>query len=163
GQVELTAELWQRVHGSETAPAFGLRFDAEQPDPSFDGRPMIEKVRLGLVKLQEIWGLILPPATLLELNKMNRQKDEEFRFSDEFWVRTIYDFAVGYRLRTIGRDHLMGALTPLYLAWVASFILSVRESRLREVPARIEVLCKSYEAEKPYLISRWRWPDRFMP
>ena len=163
GEVELTAELWQRVRGSETVPAFGLRFDAEPEDPAIDVRPMIEKFRLGFVNLQEIWGLILPPATLLELKKMSRQTYEEFRFPDEFWVRAIYDFAVGYRLRTIRRDHLMGALTPLYLAWVASFFLSVRESRPREVPARIERLCKTYEAEKPYLISRWRWPDRFMP
>jgi len=124
---------------------------------------MIEKFRLGFVNLQEIWGLILPPATLLELKKMSRQTDEAFRFPDEFWARVIYDFAVAYRLRTIGRDHLMGALAPLYLAWAASFILSVRGLRLRDVAGRIEHLCKTYETEKPYLISRWRWPDRFMP
>ena len=163
GQVELTAEQWQRVRGSEPVSAFGLRSDAEHEDPAIEVRPMIEKFRLGFVNLQEIWGLILPPATLLELKKMSRRANEEFRFPDELWVRTIYDFAVGYRLRTIGRDHLMGALTPLYLAWVASFILSVRESRPREVATRIENLCKTYEAEKSYLISRWRWPDRFMP
>jgi hypothetical protein len=163
GQVELTAEEWQRVRGSEPVSAFGLRFDAEQEDPAIDVMPMIEKFQVGFVNLQEIWRMILPPATLLELKRMSRQTDEEFRFPDEFWVRTIYDFAVSYRLRTIGRDHLLGALTPLYLAWVASFILSVRTSRPREVLARIENLCKTYEAEKPYLISRWRWPDRFMP
>jgi len=28
---------------------------------------------------------------------------------------------------------------------------------------RIERLCEVFEAEKPYLISRWRWPDRFAP
>ena len=162
-QVELMAEQWQRVRGSEPVSTFGLRFDAEPDDPVIDVRPMIEKFRLGFVNLQEIWGLILPPATLLGLKKMSRLADEEFRFPDELWVRTIYDFAVGYRLRTIGRDHLMAVLTPLYLAWVASFILSVRESKPGAVPARIENLCKTYEAEKPYLISRWRWPDRFMP
>src|SRR5262249_8535259 len=132
-QVELTPEQWQRVRGSEPVSAFGLRFDAEQDDRAIDVRPTIEKFRLGFGNLQEIWGMILPPATLLELKKMSRQADEKFRFPDEFWVRTIYDFAVGYRLRNLGRDHLMGALTPLYLAWVASFILSVRESRPREV------------------------------
>jgi glucosylglycerate synthase len=163
GQVELTAEHWHRVHGSETVPAFGLRFDSEPGDPSIDVRPMIEKFRLGFVNLQEIWGLILPPATLLEVKKMSRQTDETFRFPDELWVRAIYDFAVAYRLRTIGRDHLMGAFTPLYLAWTASFIQSVRGVRPREVASRIEHLCKIYETEKPYLISRWRWPDRFMP
>jgi hypothetical protein len=162
-QVELTAEQWQRVHASEPVPTFGLRFDAESEDPVIDVGPMIEKFRLGFINLREIWGLILPPATLLELKKMSRQSDEEFHFTDEVWVRTIYDFSVGYHLRTLGRDQLMGALTPLYLGWVASFVLSVRAARARDVSLRIESLCKTYEAEKPYLISRWRWPDRFMP
>jgi hypothetical protein len=31
------------------------------------------------------------------------------------------------------------------------------------VEQRIEALCLAYEAEKGYLISRWRWPDRFNP
>jgi hypothetical protein len=163
GQVELMAEQWQRVRGSEPVPTFGLRFDAECEDPVVDVRPMIEKFRLGVVSLQEIWSLILPPATLLELKKMSRQSYEEFRFPDEFWVRTIYDFSVGYHLRTLGRDHLMGALTTLYLGWVASFVISVSKSGPREVSQRIDNLCKIYEGEKPYLISRWRWPDRFMP
>ena len=163
GQVESRAEQWQRVRGSEPVPTFGLRFDPEAEDPVIDVQSMIEKFRLGFANLQELWALILPPATLLELKKMSRQPDGEFRFPDEVWVRTIYDFSVAYHLRTLGRDHLMGALTPLYLGWVASFVLSVRESRPREVSLRIDNLCRTYEAEKPYLISRWRWPDRFMP
>jgi hypothetical protein len=32
-----------------------------------------------------------------------------------------------------------------------------------QVEARIEELCLRYETEKPYLMSRWRWPDRFNP
>ena len=31
------------------------------------------------------------------------------------------------------------------------------------VEARIERLCENFETEKPYLISRWRWPERFRP
>jgi glucosylglycerate synthase len=31
------------------------------------------------------------------------------------------------------------------------------------VQHRIERLCEAYEAGKPYLVSRWRWPDRFNP
>jgi hypothetical protein len=27
--------------------------------------------------------------------------------------------------------------------------------------ARLERLCLAFEAEKPYLIARWRWPERF--
>jgi hypothetical protein len=31
------------------------------------------------------------------------------------------------------------------------------------VEARVERLCQAFEVSKPYLISRWRWPDRFNP
>jgi hypothetical protein len=94
---------------------------------------------------------------------MNRQAEHEFRFADELWARTIYDFAVAHRLRHIGRDHLLRALTPLYMAWIADFIRSVKDSDESQVESRIEQLCIAYELQKPYLISRWRWPDRFMP
>jgi glucosylglycerate synthase len=79
------------------------------------------------------------------------------------WVKTVYDFAIGYKQRTINRDHLLRALTPLYLGWVASFIMQVQEAGPEDVERRLEKLCATYETGKPYLISRWRWPDRFNP
>jgi hypothetical protein len=31
-------------------------------------------------------------------------------------------------------------------------------------PAKhIEALAAAFEADKPYLVARWRWPDRFNP
>lgn len=163
GQMEQRADRWQRVRGSEPVPSFGLRFDADTDHVAVDVKPLLHAYRLGCENLRDVWALILPPATLLELKKMAREPDEKFRFPDEFWARTIYDFGVGYRQRAIGRDHVLRALTPLYEGWVASYILGIREARPSEVFQRIESLCKSFEAQKPYLISRWRWPDRFMP
>jgi hypothetical protein len=32
-----------------------------------------------------------------------------------------------------------------------------------EIETRMEQLAAAYEAGKPYLVSRWRWPDRFNP
>jgi hypothetical protein len=29
--------------------------------------------------------------------------------------------------------------------------------------AHIEALAAAFETDKPYLVSRWRWPDRFNP
>jgi hypothetical protein len=84
-------------------------------------------------------------------------------FHDQTWVRTVFDFALGYRLRTMNRDHLLRAFTPLYLAWAASFATEMQEARADEAERRLEALCLAFEAEKPYLISRWRWPDRFNP
>jgi hypothetical protein len=124
---------------------------------------MIDAFRIGYENLKDIWSLVLPPATLLELRRMSRQPEQEFRFAGELWARIVYDFAVAHRLRLIGRDHLLRALTPLYMAWVAAFILGEKESHESQVENQIEQLCIAYELQKPYLISRWRWPDRFMP
>jgi hypothetical protein len=107
--------------------------------------------------------LVLPPVTLLELKRLARPSTSRFHLPDELWVRIIYDFALAYRLRTISRAHLLGALTPLYLGWVASYALEVGNAGPAEAEQRLEKLARAYEEGKPYLLSRWRWPDRFNP
>jgi hypothetical protein len=161
--MERTAELWQHVRGSNPIASFGLRFDPDAGESAVDVRPMLESFCIGYQNLQDIWGMILPPAALLELKRLSRQSLDAFRFPNDLWARTVYDFALAHRLRTIGRDHLLGALTPLYMGWVASFILSVREMNFNQTEDEIEKLCMTYETQKSYLISRWRWPDRFTP
>jgi hypothetical protein len=99
----------------------------------------------------------------LEIKKAARQPSSTFSLSDEIWARVVYDFAIGHRLGTISRDHLLRALTPLYMGWAASFILSVKDTSSVQVEERIERLALMFEQQKPYLISRWRWPDRFTP
>jgi hypothetical protein len=54
-------------------------------------------------------------------------------------------------------------MTPLYLGWVASFTNETRALDAAATEARVEELCAAFEREKPYLISRWRWPDGFSP
>ena len=57
----------------------------------------------------------------------------------------------------------MRSLAPLYLGWVASYAREFENSDSRALARRFERLSLAYEASKPYLISRWRWPDRFNP
>ena len=54
-------------------------------------------------------------------------------------------------------------MTPVYLAWAASFVSDLSKADERGVRVRLEELCSAYESEKPYLVARWRWPDRFNP
>jgi hypothetical protein len=81
----------------------------------------------------------------------------------------VYDFALRHRLRTISRDHLLRSFTPLYLGWIASYALEIQTAGTGEADARgnadsrIERLSKAFEESKSYLVSRWRWPDRFNP
>jgi hypothetical protein len=158
------AALWQRVRGSHEVPAFGpLDAPLVESTKEVDARHMLEAFQIGVANLREVWSLILPPVTLLELRKLSRLTVENFQMEDALWARIVYDFALAHRLRNIHRGHLFGALTPLYLGWAASYAVAVNKNGIVAAQERIERLARTYEAEKPYLLSRWRWPDRFHP
>jgi hypothetical protein len=157
--IEARASVWQRVRfyqpgcpTTETPVSAGTL-----PDVT----PMLEAFRVAYSNLQEIWSLVLPPQTLLGLKHLSLMPPAGFRMNDELWTRIVYDFILAYRLRTINRGHLLGALTPLYLAWVASHILLTGAGAAPE--QHIEDLAATFERDKAYLVSRWRWPDRFNP
>jgi hypothetical protein len=103
---------------------------------------------------------VLPPVSLFELKRLTRLAPEQFQMPDELWARVVYDFALAFRLRRIGRSHLLGALTPLYLGWVASYAQEVAHATVIEADERVERLARVFEENKPYFVSRWRWPDR---
>jgi glucosylglycerate synthase len=161
--LERNAACWQRPRESVSPPSFGERMALSEDTGLVDVGRMLELFRLGARDLLEVWNLVLPPATLFELRKISRLPQEQFRVPDELWARAVYDFALGHRLRTINRDHLLRAMTPLYLGWVASYALEMQNATVRAAEQRLERLCQAFEATKPYLVSRWRWPDRFNP
>jgi hypothetical protein len=161
--VERHAPLWQRTRGSSRVAAFGAAGPAPPGPRAVDVSSMIESYRIGFSNLPEVWGRLLPPATLIDLGRLARRSAEEFRMPDQLWARVVYDFALGFRLRYINRDHLLRAMTPLYLAWAASFISDLGGRVPESARDRVEQLAGAYESEKPYLVARWRWPDRFNP
>ncbi len=157
------APFWQKVRGSESVHTFGAPGEPGSETAPVDPQNAFESFSLGCTSLKDVWGLVLPPGMLLELGRLGRLPMERFEMPDALWARLVYDFALGYRLRTINRGHLLRAFMPLYLGWLASFMMEMRSARIEEVEARLERLALAYEGQKPYLISRWRWPDRFNP
>ena len=104
-----------------------------------------------------------PPATRLALRRIGANQAHGLRVDDGLWARIVYDFAVAWYTHTVDRGQLLAAMTPLYLGWVAGFVNDVLGLDVAATEARVEVLCTAFEAEKPYLIRRWRWPDSFSP
>ena len=159
GDVEAKATYWQRARTAQAArvgpqaASDGVTVD--------DATPMIESFRLAYGNLHEIWSLVLPPQSLFGLKRLSAVPAANFVMPDSLWARIVFDFLLAYRLRTINRGHLLGALTPLYLAWVASHILQTAAGLDPE--RHVEAAAAAFEADKPYLVSRWRWPDRFNP
>jgi glucosylglycerate synthase len=161
--MERNAAFWQRVRGSQMVPAFGNLESAPEESGPVDAGRLIDAFQLGVKNLQDVWGLVVPPTALLEVRKLSRTPAAQFRMADQVWVSIVYDFALAHRIRTINRDHLLRSFTPLYLGWIASYALEMETAGPLEVEARLDRLARAFEAGKAYLVSRWRWPDRFNP
>lgn len=161
--LERNAAQWQKVRGSQPIPTFGTAWRIEDETGTVDVTRMVETFRLGYRNLQGVWSAVMPPATLLELKRLTALAPSDFRLPDELWARMVYDFALAHRLRSMSRDHLLRAMTPLYFAWLASYANEVGTAAPGAVEYRLDRLGAAYESQKPYLVSRWRWPDRFRP
>jgi hypothetical protein len=160
--IQAKAAFWQRFRPLPPArKAMSMPPVPTTDTAAADIAPMLSAFRLGYSNLHEIWSLVLPPNSLLSLKRLAATDATDFRISDSLWARIVYDFLLAYRLRTINRGHLLGALIPLYLAWVASHFNITASGNLSE--GHIEAVATAFEAEKTYMLSRWRWPDRFNP
>lgn len=160
GDIEAKAAFWQRARVARTGPRAAAATEETAIGPD-EIEAMIKGFRMAYGNLAEIWSLVLPPQSLLGLKRLSAAPVEGFVMADALWARIVYDFLIAYRLRTINRGHLLGALTPLYLAWVASHL--TQTAATRDYEGHIEAVAAAFEADKPYLVARWRWPDRFNP
>jgi hypothetical protein len=155
--IEAKAAVWQRPR---RPPIVRRPTASTSPTGSAaDVAQIVEGFRLAYANLHDIWSLVLPPHSLVFLKRFSVIEASVFRMPDNLWARIVFDFLIAYRLRTINRGHLMGALIPLYLAWVASHINVTASGTPPE--RHIEAVAAAFEADKPYLVARWRWPDRF--
>jgi len=157
--IDAKATFWQRARYlppiKNPAPA------AHPANSTADIAPMLDAFRLAYTNLQEIWSLVLPPNSLLGLKRLSLTDAAAFRMPESLWARIVYDFLLAYRLRTINRGHLLGALIPLYLAWVAGHLNTSAAGTDPE--QHVEMVAAAFETDKAYLVARWRWPDRFNP
>lgn len=159
--VDAKAAYWQRARTPQAHRVRTPSALSAAPIMAEDLLPMVDAFRLAYGNLHEIWSLVLPPQSLLGLKRLSVMSAQSFAMPDSLFARIIYDFLLAYRLRTINRGHLLGALTPLYLAWVASHLLGTIAGGDPE--RHIEATAAAFETDKAYLVSRWRWPDRFNP
>ncbi len=82
-EMERSAACWQRTRGSVSVPLRGERQSLPQETETLDLNRMVETFKLGVRDLQEIWSLVLPPATLFDLWKVSRSKPEQVNMPDE--------------------------------------------------------------------------------
>lgn len=150
------APVWRARNGSRPADCFGHRFDLAL-DPTPRGVDSMLAAFLAACKdAEEVWSEVLSLDTLQAVRQTAaRAESGAFRFENELWTRIVYEFAAAHRRQPAHRAWLLPALTPLYLGWLASFILETEYSVSAEVEEKIESLCQCFEHYKPYLIQVW--------
>src|SRR5437870_10488474 len=87
----------------------------------------------GVAELEPVLKSILSEATLSELQRAAAFPEEDFRYSDELWVRTAYEFASAYHKAVMSRDHIVQALVRRNGGKHKRFFLKNRTARAKEV------------------------------
>jgi hypothetical protein len=135
---------------------------ATENAPEVDTEPMrVNRKRLyqmftnGVAELEPVLKSILTPPTLAELQTAAAKPEEDFRYSDDLWVRSVYEFAASYHHSIISRDHIVQALAPLYRGKAYTFLMENRETSSQCVDENVERLCQKFEDLKPYLMELW--------
>jgi hypothetical protein len=152
--------LWSRQKGSQPVPLFGFPYDVGVEPVHVNVERMVSHYRQGLIDLEPIWRQILANDTFSQLRELQGSSDTDCRIPDELWVQVVYDAAAAYRKRVMPRDHLLKALTPLYLGRTASFVYATQGLTSTEAEQKIETLCDTFERRKSYLVDRWQPPAR---
>jgi hypothetical protein len=147
--------LWSASTESQPIPTTGPEREFTLEPLRINRKRLHEMFSTGVAELESVFQAILSPATLEELRHVARLKEAEFRYPQELWVKTIYEFAVAYHKSVISRDHILQALAPLFRGRAFTFLVENRNGSADTVEENIEALCLEFERGKPYLLELW--------
>lgn len=147
--------VWSHVRESKPVKLFGFQYEVGVEPVNVNVDRMIASFQQGLADLAPIWEQALGHEIVAELKPFQKATAAEFRIPDDLWVRVIFEAAMAYQARLMPREHLLKALTPLYLGRIATFVLETQGLTTVEAEGRIEQLCLAYESKKSYLVERW--------
>jgi len=153
--METHQQVWLPLQGSNPVPLFGFQYEVGVEPVNVNVDHMIASLRQGLTDLRPIWEVMLAPETLQALAATEGIPAHSFHIPDEVWARTVYDCAHAFHHRALNREHLIKAMTPLYLGRTASFVVETQGLTTREAEDRVERLGRVFEQLKPYLVERW--------
>jgi hypothetical protein len=153
--MEQHQSVWVEQRGSRPVTLFGFQYGVGVEPIHVNVDAMVQSFRQGLSDLEPIWRQMLSAETVAELTALGDSPIRAFRLNDTLWTHVLFDVAVSYHRRAMPEEHLLKALTPLYLGRTASFVLETQALTSAEAEERIEQLCQVVELEKPYLVTRW--------
>lgn len=147
--------FWIERKGTEAVPTLGFGYTVSLEPVRVQRRQMLQTFRGGIAELDGILSSILSPETLAEVKAIAGSGDDNLKYPDPLWTKTVYDFAASYHHSVINRDHLLQALAPLYQGRAGSFVAETQRAEPQELDQRLDRLSQEYEQELPYLMKRW--------
>jgi glucosylglycerate synthase len=151
-------QAWRAPPAGRDVPLYGFRYDVGIEPVSVNVDRMIHGFGVGCDELAGIWATILAADTQSGIRAVRaaaQARPHSLRISDDLWAHVVFDFAAACAHSGQSAGRLISSFTPLYLGRVASFVLETEALSATEVECRIEELCLTFEALKPYLIERW--------
>jgi len=148
--------VWSAVVGSQPLPTIGPDHEVLLDLVRVNRKRLRAMFSSGVAELTTVFQSILSPATLVELQKVAQLGEEDFEYSTELWVKTVYEFAASYHKSVINRDHIIQALAPLFRGRALAFFTEHRNGSGEDVENAIENLCLEFERLKPYLLQMWK-------
>ena len=146
---------WSTNVGSEPVPSIGPEPEVSLEPLRVNRKRLYEMFARGVADLAPVLKSILSDQTFAELERTAALPEENFYYSNELWVRTVYEFAASYHKTVISRDHIVQALVPLYRGKTHTFLVENRDASGAEVESNVEALCLAFEEMKPYLLEMW--------
>jgi glucosylglycerate synthase len=153
--LEQNFPAWSAHSNSQPIPTIGAEHEISLEPIRVNRKRLHQMFVHGVAELEPVLKSILSAPTLAELQRVIAVPEEGFRYSDELWVRTVYEFAAAYRKTVISRDHIVQALPPLYRGKTHTFLLENQDASADEVESNVETLCLAFERMKPYLLELW--------
>lgn len=146
---------WQNIQGSESVPIEIGAPEISSETTRINPHRMYGMFQSGVHDLRDVLSSVLSAQTLTDLTALANQPKDNFRFPDELWAKTIYEFAASYHKSVISRDHIIQALAPLYRGKIYEFLTTNRQASIPEIEERVEAICVAFQRNKPYLLQLW--------
>ncbi len=149
------ASAWTSGREPLDAPCQGCEPARDLEPLHLNRKRLYEAFKLGAQELEPVFLSILSPETHGGVRQLANIPEDNFVYSAELWTRTVYEFAAAYHKAVIDRDHIVQALVPLFRGRAFTFLTENHDASAEELESNIEVLCGTFESEKPYLLKLW--------
>lgn len=153
---------WSGINEVQAVPTAGPEYEVTAEAVNVDRQRLHQMFCSGVVDLEQVLASILSPATLAQLQTAAAVEEEEFHYTDELWVKAVYEFAASYHRSVINRDHILQALAPLYRGRAYAYLTENSTASQEDLEAHNEALCLTFERLKPYLLGLWAAQERGM-